>query len=125
MRHLDLIAVFVEVARRGSFTEAARILNMPLSTVSRKVAELEAALQIHLIDRSRKPLRITETGQAYLELCAKGIDALSYANQAIRGSRTAFRERCGSRFRQVSRNCCSSSQSGDLSGGIRTHAYAC
>ncbi|RKQ89611.1 LysR family transcriptional regulator [Maricaulis maris] len=85
MRHLDSIAVFVEVARTGSFTAAARTLQMPLSSVSRKVAELEAELQIRLLDRSRKPLRMTEAGQAYFDLSSKGIDALTYANQAMRG----------------------------------------
>ncbi|MEM9635536.1 MAG: LysR family transcriptional regulator [Pseudomonadota bacterium] len=87
MQHLDSIAVFVEVVRQGSFTSASRTLRMPLSTVSRKVAELEDELQIRLLDRSRKPLRVTEAGSTYFELCSKGINALSYANQAIRSQR--------------------------------------
>ncbi len=90
MRHLDAIAVFVEVIRQASFTGAARALHMPLSTVSRKVAELEADLQVRLIDRSHKPLRITEAGQTYFDHCSKGISALSYANQVIRGKQESL-----------------------------------
>ncbi|MES0807837.1 LysR family transcriptional regulator [Roseibium sp. SCPC15] len=90
MQHLDFIAVFVEVVRQGSFTAAARTLRMPLSTVSRKVAELEEELQIRLLDRSRKPLRVTDAGATYFELCSKGISALSYANQAIRSQRESL-----------------------------------
>lgn len=85
MRQLNAIAVFVEVARLESFTGAAKHLNMPLSTVSRKVAELEAELQVRLIDRSHKPLRITEAGRLYFEHASKGISALTFANQVIRG----------------------------------------
>ncbi len=85
MRQLDAIAVFVEVVRRESFTGAARQMNMPLSTVSRKVAELEAELQVRLIDRSHKPLRATEAGRLYFEHASKGISALTFANQVIRG----------------------------------------
>ncbi|MHA7773817.1 LysR family transcriptional regulator [Roseibium sp. M-1] len=90
MRHLDAIAVFVEVVRQGSFTGAARSLHMPLSTVSRKVAELEDDLQVRLIDRSHKPLRITDAGSTYFEHCNKGISALSYANQVIRGKQESL-----------------------------------
>ncbi|WP_269583233.1 LysR family transcriptional regulator [Roseibium sp. Sym1] len=85
MRQLDAIAIFVEVARLESFTGAAKLLNMPLSTVSRKVADLEAELQVRLIDRSHKPLRITEAGRLYFEHASKGISALAFANQVIRG----------------------------------------
>ncbi|MCV0424952.1 MAG: LysR family transcriptional regulator [Roseibium sp.] len=87
MRNLDAIAVFVEVVRQGSFTAASRALRMPLSTVSRKVAELEKELQILLLDRSRKPLRATEAGSTYFDLCSKGINALNFANQAVRSQR--------------------------------------
>ena len=90
MKNLDAIAVFVEVVRQGSFTGAARVLNMPLSTLSRKIAELEAELQVRLLDRSHKPLRITEAGNTYFEHCSKGISALSYANQVIRGKQESL-----------------------------------
>lgn len=84
MPSFDAIAVFAQVARSQSFTDAARALNLPLSTVSRKVAELEVSLNTRLIDRSKRQIRLTEAGGTYLDLCRKGLDTLAYANKAMR-----------------------------------------
>ena len=46
---LNQIIVFAAVVRAGSFTAAARELEMPKSTVSRKVSELEARLRAHIL----------------------------------------------------------------------------
>lgn len=83
MSNFDAIAVFAQVARSQSFTEAARALNIPLSTVSRKVSELEASLNTRLIDRSKRQIRLTTMGTTYLELCRKGLDTLAYANKMM------------------------------------------
>ncbi len=83
MPSFDSIAIFAQVAQSQSFTEAARILEMPLSSVSRKVSELEADLNTRLIDRSRRQIRLTEAGATYLDLCRRGLDTLSYANRVI------------------------------------------
>lgn len=61
------ILVFARVAQAGSFTQAARFLKMPVSTVSRRVAELEAQLGVSLLLRTTRSLKITEAGRAYLE----------------------------------------------------------
>jgi len=83
MTNYDAIAVFAQVAQSKSFTEAARSLNMPLSTVSRKVSELEANLNTRLIDRSKRQIRLTEAGITYFDLCRKGLDTLAYANRLM------------------------------------------
>ncbi|NVO56955.1 LysR family transcriptional regulator [Rhodobacteraceae bacterium B1Z28] len=83
MPSLDAIAVFSQVARSQSFTEAAHALNVPLSTVSRKVSELEANLNTRLIDRSKRQIRLTEAGATYFDLCRKGLDTLEYANRVM------------------------------------------
>jgi len=44
MTDLNEIAVFVSVAQLGSFTGGARALSMPVSTVSRRIADLEQHL---------------------------------------------------------------------------------
>jgi len=61
------ILVFVRVAQAGSFSKAARELGMPVSTVSRRVAELEADLGVPLLLRTTRSLRITDVGRSYLE----------------------------------------------------------
>ena len=62
----DLL-LFTQVAQSGSFSQAAKRLGMPVSTVSRRVAALEAGLGVSLLIRTTRSLRVTETGRAYLE----------------------------------------------------------
>ena len=52
MNRLESMSVFVAVVEAGSLSAAARQLGMPLATVSRKVAELEAHLKSRLLHLS-------------------------------------------------------------------------
>lgn len=61
--------LFVEVARQKSFTRAADALDMPLSTVSRRIIALEKDLGIPLFFRSARKVELTENGQAFFERC--------------------------------------------------------
>jgi DNA-binding transcriptional LysR family regulator len=67
MADLNSLALFAKVVGAGSFSEAARRLKMPISTVSRRIAELEDALGVRLIERSTRNLRLTELGAEVLE----------------------------------------------------------
>ncbi len=82
------MVVFTHVVRSESFTKAASELGMPLSTVSRKVSELEADLGIKLLDRTTRSLQLTELGKVYYQHCQQGVDAFNFANQSLRQSRT-------------------------------------
>jgi DNA-binding transcriptional LysR family regulator len=55
---LDGISVFVKVVEAGSFSGAARLLNMPKTTVSAKIAALEKRLRVKLIQRTTRKLRV-------------------------------------------------------------------
>ena len=59
------MALFVRVVEAGSFSKAAAREGMPVSTVSRKIADLEKALRVRLLERSTRQLRMTEIGQGY------------------------------------------------------------
>ena len=59
---LNALAIYARVAEALSFSEAARRLDMPISTVSRKVADLEDSLGVQLIERSTRKLRLTDIG---------------------------------------------------------------
>ncbi len=61
------VLVFVRVVQAGSFSRAAKLLNMPVSTVSRRVADLEAELGVALLMRTTRSLKITDVGQTYFE----------------------------------------------------------
>ncbi|UTW56282.1 LysR family transcriptional regulator [Kordiimonas sp. SCSIO 12610] len=82
MDQLSAMRVFVVVAELGGFSAAARQLNLPLSTVSRKVAELEAHLGAQLLTRTTRKLSLTESGERFLAACRRILDDLTEAEQA-------------------------------------------
>ncbi|MET3723935.1 LysR family transcriptional regulator [Sphingomonas trueperi] len=63
---MDLLALadFNLVARHGGFGKAARATGRPKATLSRRVAELEAALELRLFERGTRNLQLTEEGSA-------------------------------------------------------------
>ena len=67
MIDLNSLAIFAKVAETGSFSEAARRLKIPISTVSRRVAELEDQLGVGLLERSTRNLRLTDVGAEVFE----------------------------------------------------------
>ncbi len=80
---LDDVRIFTKVAEAGSFTKAAQLLDMPKSTVSRRVAELEDELNVLLIQRSTRKLTLTHAGQLYFERTSRAIDDLNQAKLAL------------------------------------------
>lgn len=70
---LDAIAVFVKVVEAGSFSEAARLLKLPRTTVSAKVAALEKRLAVRLIERTTRRVRVTDAGLEYFQHCASAL----------------------------------------------------
>jgi DNA-binding transcriptional LysR family regulator len=80
---LDQVRVFTRVAQSGSFTAAARLLGMPKSSVSRRVAELEAALGARLLNRTTRKLSLTDAGRLYFARTARIIEDLEAADRAV------------------------------------------
>ena len=67
MADLNSLMIFAKVVEANSFSEAARRLSMPTSTVSRRIAELEGQLAVRLLERSTRSLRLTDVGSEVLE----------------------------------------------------------
>ena len=63
MLDLRRLAVFREVADRGSFSGAALALDYTQSVVSHHVAQLERELGVTLLERGRRPVRLTPAGE--------------------------------------------------------------
>jgi DNA-binding transcriptional LysR family regulator len=61
------IAVFIKVVQKGSFRAAADALQMPKSTVSLKISNLENRLGTSLLKRTTRRLHLTEAGQRYFQ----------------------------------------------------------
>lgn len=72
----DDVSIFIAVIERGSFISAATKLNIPSSTVSRRVSKLEADLGIQLLERTSRKMRLTEKGKIFFEQCAPHINSL-------------------------------------------------
>jgi DNA-binding transcriptional LysR family regulator len=64
---LNSLVIFAKVVEAKGFSEAARRLKIPLSTVSRRVAELEDQLGVRLLERSTRNLRLTNLGAEVLD----------------------------------------------------------
>jgi len=80
---IDEVKVFVRVLEAGSFVAAARLLGMPTTTVSAKVAALEQRLGVTLIQRTTRKLRATPSGQLYFERCRIGLREIEAAEDAL------------------------------------------
>jgi DNA-binding transcriptional LysR family regulator len=74
MTDLNSLALFAKVVEAGSFSEAARRLKMSISTVSRRIAELEDQLGVRLLERSTRNLRLTELGAEVLEHAVRSVE---------------------------------------------------
>lgn len=66
---LNDMPLFVEVAKQKSFTAAADILDIPLSTVSRRVGAMEKKLGVPLLLRNSRNVELTEHGRIFFEHC--------------------------------------------------------
>lgn len=69
MPDLNDYLLYAEVVANGGFAPAGRALRQPKSTLSRRIAQLEARLGVRLIERTTRRFRVTEVGQAFYERC--------------------------------------------------------
>jgi DNA-binding transcriptional LysR family regulator len=85
MDRLEAMSILVAAVEAGSFTAASRRLGVPLPTVSRKVAELEARLKARLLIRTTRKLTLTDAGSAYLAAAKKILEQVAEAERAAAG----------------------------------------
>ncbi len=89
MDRLEAMAVFAEVMDRGSFSAAARALRMPVTTVSRKVSDLETVVGARLLVRTTRKISLTDAGINYLAAARQIIDRVEEAEREAAGEFTA------------------------------------
>lgn len=83
MLDLNDMVFFAEVAERGGFSAASRALGVPKSRLSRRVAELEQALGVQLLQRSTRRLSLTPAGETYLRHCVAVRDTAQAGAEAV------------------------------------------
>lgn len=71
MLHLQDARLFSRVAATGSFSEAARQLDLTPAAVSATVKKLETQLHTRLLERSTRSLRLTAEGAQFLDTCER------------------------------------------------------
>ncbi|MES2919468.1 MAG: LysR family transcriptional regulator [Pseudomonadota bacterium] len=83
MASLDDMVLFAAVVRAGSFTAAARAEAQPLSSVSRRIQQLEADLGTRLLERTTRSLRMTEAGSVFYQHCQQLVAQADEAERAL------------------------------------------
>jgi DNA-binding transcriptional LysR family regulator len=82
--NLDQLRAFVEVVERGSFTAAAKELNLTQPAVTHQVRELEQRFKVTLLERLGKRAYLTEAGEKLLEHARHLLDEDSRTSVAMR-----------------------------------------
>jgi DNA-binding transcriptional LysR family regulator len=71
---LNSLMIFAKVVEASSFSEAARRMNMPIQTVSRRIADLEEELGVRLLERTTRNLRVTDVGLEVLQHAKSSVE---------------------------------------------------
>lgn len=82
---LGAVQAFVAVADCASFAEAAKRLALSTSAVSRRVAALEAQLQVRLLTRTTRGMALTEAGERFHRRCRDLLAELALAAEDVGG----------------------------------------
>jgi DNA-binding transcriptional LysR family regulator len=90
MIRLDDVQIFVHTVDYGSFSEAARQLNIAPAHASASVQRLEKALDTRLFTRSTRSMQLSEAGERYLPHARAMIVALEQGEQALANERGAL-----------------------------------
>lgn len=85
------MSVFVEVARKGSFSAAARRLQLSPSAVSKLITRMEERLGSRLFNRTTRNLSLTEGGQLYFRRCTAILADIEAAEELLSGYQQAPR----------------------------------
>lgn len=88
MQDLNDVAFFASVIENRGFSAAARVLNLPKSTVSRHVTQLEERLGVRLVERSTRHFKVTDAGSAYYARCRAILSELETAEQDVAALRS-------------------------------------
>lgn len=83
MDKLAAMQAFVRVVDAGTFTRAADLLNVPKSTVTRLVQELEKELGVRLLHRTSRRLTLTQEGQTYYDGSIRLLDEVGSLDASV------------------------------------------
>lgn len=88
MDQLRAIRYFSKVVETGSFTKAAKAFNVPPSSLSRRVSDLEKSLGATLLKRSTRMVKLTEVGQVYYNDIEQILNQLKQSAETVQSYQT-------------------------------------
>ncbi|CQQ98777.1 putative DNA-binding transcriptional regulator [Yersinia mollaretii] len=83
MERLKRMSVFARVVECGSFTGAARQLEMSVSSISQTVSKLETELNVKLLNRSTRRIGLTEAGRIYYQGCRRMLQEVQEVHEQL------------------------------------------
>lgn len=84
MASLTEMQAFTETVRGGSFSAAARLLDLSPSAISKLVTRLEQRLETRLLNRTTRRISLTEAGQSYYQRCNEILSEIDDAEAEIK-----------------------------------------
>jgi DNA-binding transcriptional LysR family regulator len=84
MDKLRALHYFAHLAESASFTKTAAAFDVPASSVSRRIADLEALLQQQLLERSTRQVKLTELGALYYQQILPALSSLDDAEALLK-----------------------------------------
>ncbi len=91
MDRLEAMAILLAVVDSGTLSAAARQLRLPLTTVSRKIADLETHLGTRLLARGNRRVALTDAGLSYVAACRRILEDVGEAERIAAGEYSAPR----------------------------------
>jgi DNA-binding transcriptional LysR family regulator len=88
MIDLNELYLYARVVEHGGFAPAGRALNLPKSTLSRRIGQLESRLGVRLIQRSTRQFQVTDIGQDYYRHCVAMMAEAESAEDVIEQNRS-------------------------------------
>lgn len=84
MDQLRAINYFIAVAETSSFTEAAKQFDVPASSLSRRIVDLEKHLSATLLQRTTRVVKLTEVGRDYYKKVKQLVEELETTNKSVK-----------------------------------------
>jgi DNA-binding transcriptional LysR family regulator len=85
MDRIEAMTTLLAVVEAGSLSAASRKLRVPLTTVSRRISDLEAHLKTQLLNRTSRRVTLTDAAETYIRSCRRILDDVDEAERAVSG----------------------------------------
>src|SRR5258708_27055481 len=98
MDRSEAMTTLLAVVEAGSLSAASRKLRVPLTTVSRRISDLEAHLKTQLLNRTSRRVTLTDAAATYIQACRRILDDVDEAERVVRSEERRVGKECRSRW---------------------------